>query len=159
MLVAPGLAVLVLVEGSAFGIDRGGELLAAPPHPRAPLEPAGLRHAPAPMLELPMRASDNRRYLLWSTAGFPDLVNGRSSLNPPSFLRLEEQLARFPDRDTVALLRRTGVRAVVLHRARLPGTPWDQWRLRPVDALPLRRELGRDVVLYVLDPDPQPSRR
>jgi hypothetical protein len=143
------LAALVLVEGCAFSLHGGR--LSGPPHPRVPQPPAGLAAARPPVLELPMGAFDNRRYLLWSTAGFPALVNGRSSLNPPSFLRLQSQLRRFPDAASVARLRALGVRTVVLHRAHLAGTPWADWARRPAPTgLGISRELRDGVVLYRL---------
>jgi hypothetical protein len=103
------------------------------------------------LLELPLGAFDNRRYLLWSTAGFLALVNGRSSLNPPSFLRLSTQLRAFPDGATVARLRALGVRTVVLHRAHLAGTAWADWAARPVPP-GVSRELRDGVALYRLAP-------
>jgi len=143
------LTALILLEGCAFSLHGGR--LSGPPHPRVERPPAGLAAARAPMLELPLGAFDNRRYLLWSTAGFPALVNGRSSLNPPSFLRLDAELRAFPDAATVARLRALGVRTVVLHRAHLAGTAWAGWAARPVPP-GVSRELRDGVVLYRLAP-------
>jgi hypothetical protein len=140
------LTLLVLVEGSAFSFDGGH--LSGPPHPTVPRAPTGLATATPPLLELPIEADDNRRYLLWSTDGFPRMVNGRSSTNPPAFLALRTRLARFPDAASVARLRALGVRTVVLHRARLAGTPWADWAQRPWRTLGLSRELWDDVVLF-----------
>jgi hypothetical protein len=143
------LAALILLEGCAFSF-RGGHLI-GPPHPTVPKPPKGLAAARPPLLELPMGAFDNRRYLIWSTAGFPALVNGRSSLNPPSFLHLQRRLLDFPDAASVARLRALGVRTVVLHRARLAATPWADWARRPVPpGLGISRELRDGVVLYRL---------
>src|SRR5207342_1925798 len=36
------LLLAVIVEGSGFGLNRGGEALAGYPHPRVPAAPAGL---------------------------------------------------------------------------------------------------------------------
>ena len=126
----PLLVVVVLAEGGGFGY----------PHPRVPAEPAGARAAPAPQLHLPVAADDNRRYLLWSTDGFPDMVNGRSSFIPRQFLAITSAVTGFPDAASVARLRRLGVRSVVLHRDRLRGTPWAAWPSRPVDGLGLTRD-------------------
>jgi hypothetical protein len=143
------LTALILLEGCAFSFHDGR--LSGPPHPRVEQPPAGLAAARAPLLELPLGAFDNRRYLLWSTAGFPALVNGRSSLNPPSFLRLNTELRAFPDTATVARLRALGVRTVVLHRAHLAGTSWADWAARPVPP-GVSRELRDGLVLYRLTP-------
>ncbi len=144
--IALPLALLVLVEGSAFSIDDGR--LEGPPHPTVPTAPPGLAAATAPLLQLPLEAEDNRRYLLWSTDGFPPMVNGRSSTIPPTFAALGEQIAGFPDAGSVARLRALGVRTVVLHRDRLAGTPWEGWERRAYRSLGLSRELRDGVVLF-----------
>jgi hypothetical protein len=145
------LTALILLEGCAFSFRHGH--LSGPPHPRVEQPPQGLQAARPPLLELPLGAFDNRRYLLWSTAGFPQLVNGRSSLNPPSFLRLQSELRNFPDTPTIRRLRALGVRTVVLHRAHLAGTPWAGWANRPLPpGSGVSRELRDGVVLYRLAP-------
>ena len=87
-----------------------------------------------------------------SSAGFEPMVNGRSSVTPPSFERAVAIAAAFPDRPSVALLRAMGVRSVVLHRAQLRGTPWARWRDRPVEGLGVRRSERGGLVVYELDP-------
>jgi hypothetical protein len=144
------LTALVLIEGSAFSLDGGR--LSGPPHPSVPAAPAGLAGATPPLLQLPVEADDNRRYLLWSTDGFPRMVNGRSSTNPPAFLALRTRLAGFPDATSVARLRALGVRTVVLHRDRLAGTPWADWARRPWRTLGISRELRDDIVLFGIPP-------
>ncbi len=144
------LALLVLVEGSAFSLDGGR--LSGPPHPTVPTAPAGLADATAPLLQLPLEAEDNRRYLLWSTDGFPRMVNGRSSTIPPAFAALGPRIAGFPDASSVARLRALGVRTVVLHRDRLAGTPWAAWARRPWRTLGISRELRDGVVLFGIPP-------
>ena len=80
--------------------------------PAVPFPPARTAGYPAPQFHLPARrAVDNRRYLLWSTDGFPLLVNGRSSLVPTFTGDLIEDMKRFPNRRTVSVLRKIGVRA------------------------------------------------
>jgi len=138
---APVAVLAVLVEGAGFGPGRWY------PHPNAPLPPAGLAKLAAPLLELPASADDNRRYLLWSTDGFPRLVNGRSSITPRQTARVMAAVTRFPDVASVAALRRLEVRTVVLHADRLQGTPWEQWRDRSVAGLGIARHIsGRLVV-------------
>jgi hypothetical protein len=138
---APVAVVLILIEGAGLGPGRWY------PHPHAPTAPAGLATVKAPLLQLPVAADDNRRYLLWSTAGFPQMVNGRSSITPKRTQRILAAANSFPDAASVAALRRLGLRSVVLHTDRLAGTPWQDWRSRPVAALGItRRVLGRLVV-------------
>ena len=95
---------------------------------------------PAPQLHLPAeRAEDNRRYLLWSTDGFPKIVNGRASTNPDRIEELIEEMAGFPDPTTVERLREFGVRSVVLHTERAPGTPQAFAATASIEGLPLSR--------------------
>ena len=116
-----------------------------------PAIPPSTASVPAPQLHLPAeRASDNRRYILWSTDGFPKLVNGRSSLNPTFTQRLIEDVQDFPSRRTVELLARTGVRSVVLHADRTQGTPWQGAARRPVAGLPVTRTRRDGLVIYEL---------
>ena len=125
-MVAAALVLAVLVEGSGFGIDRGGEALAGYPHPTVPKAPAGLAGLPAPLLQLPAAPEDNRRYLLWSTDGFPRMLNGRTSFEPSFFQDVLKATACFPDRRSVTRLREIGVRTVVVHTdrpAQRPATP------------------------------------
>jgi hypothetical protein len=142
--VVPLALVAVLAEGAGFGPGRWY------PHPAAPLAPAGLAGLQDPLLELPASADDNRRYLLWSTDGFPRMVNGRSSITPQRTERILTAVTTFPDRASVAALRRLEVRTVVLHADRLRGTPWELWRQRPVARLGIGRQVRGRLVIYDL---------
>ena len=109
---------------------------------------------PAPQLHLPADfAEDNRRYLLWSTDGFPDLVNGRSSVQPESTAALIAAMDGFPDRASVALLRERGVESVILHLARLPGSPQEGAEKRPIQGLGVSRRRVGEVLVYELLPN------
>jgi hypothetical protein len=89
---------------------------------------------------------ESRRFLIWSTDGFPEIVNGRGSFKPASFDELERLMASFPDRRMLALLRRMGVKTVVLHPDIVEGTAWEDWRDWPLEG----EETG-GVVLYRLN--------
>jgi hypothetical protein len=91
-----------------------------------PAAPPGLAGLPGPLLQLPADRPDNRRYLLWSTAGFTPMVNGRTSFDPAFFdevLRRTGPAACFPQRASVEFLRGIGVRTVVVHTDRPDTTP------------------------------------
>jgi len=152
-LVPGGLAVVLvltlLVEGRGLPFDPFDDQ-AQPTVPTAPVSFAAIDE---PQLHLPAtRPEDNRRYLLWSTDGFPEMVNGRSSLDPVFTFGLIDDVGAFPDRGSVELLRRVGVSSVVLHLRRLEGTPWEGAQRRRVVGLALRRERRGDVVVYELRP-------
>jgi hypothetical protein len=149
--VAVLVVALVCVEGSGFDIRPGGAI-AGPSHPTVPLPPRSRSTPPAPSLHLPVTIAGNRRYVLWSTNGFPKIVNGRGSFDPAFFNRLKERVIGFPDRKSVRVLRRLGVRSVVLDERLAPATAWAGAAAKPLRGLPLRRVRGRGVVIYLLEP-------
>jgi hypothetical protein len=112
---AVGIALIaaILIEGSGFDVDNG---LRGPSHPAVPKPPVRLASLPQPQLDLPASTpSANRRYVLWSTDGFPRMINGRGSFDPVFFKNLVAEMRSFLNRDTIARLRALGVRAVVFH--------------------------------------------
>jgi hypothetical protein len=135
-LVALLLPVVVLVEGMGFPY----------PHPAVAKPPPGLADAAPPLLELPMYEYESRRFLVWSTNGFPEIVNGRASFKPTEFDQLEQLMASFPRPRVVAYLRELGVNTVVLHPDLVEGTAWEQWR-----SWPLKGTRTGGVVLYRLN--------
>jgi hypothetical protein len=130
------LPALVLLEGAGFPV----------PHPTVAKPPPGLAEATPPRLHLPMYEYESRRFLLWSTNGFPELVNGRGSFKPTEFDELEQLMASFPDRPVLAHLRRLGVETVVLHPEIVAGTAWEDW-----ESWPLSGTSTGGVVLYRLN--------
>ena len=79
------LCLAILAEGWGFA-----------DHPTVEPAPAGFAAAPQPALHLPTGPFDNRRYVLWSTDGFPKIVNGRGSLIPRQFEAVMRVTAGFP---------------------------------------------------------------
>jgi hypothetical protein len=144
---AGAVALAIAVEGRGLPFDPTGSQ-AQPDVPDSPLSFASI---PAPQLHLPaLRAEDNRRYLLWSTDGFPDLVNGRSSVRPVFTAELIDAMDTFPDRSSVALLRRHGVQSVTLHTDRVYATPQAQAAGKPIRGLGLERRRVGDLIIYEL---------
>jgi len=139
--VAAGLVAALAVEG-----------LGPIPTAVVPDPPAALRVARAPLFELPSEARHDTIYEFWSTDGFPPLVNGFSGFPPRSLLALRQASAGFPDRRSVSLLRRMGVRTVVVHRRFAARSPWRAAATKPVRGLGVgRRQMG-DAVLFSLSP-------
>jgi hypothetical protein len=149
--VALGVALVaaVLIEGAGFSFEGG---VHGPAHPTVPPEPASQRGLAAPQLHLPMSREGNRRYALWSTAGFPRIVNGRASFQPALTTSIANDVAGFPDERSVERLRALGVRTVVLHPNLAPGTSWAQTETKSVAGLGLKRERRGDVVVFHLTP-------
>jgi len=138
--------LLVLVEGRGLPFDPFDNQA----QPKVPAVPVSAGAVPAPQLHLPARrATDNRRYVLWSTDGYPKIVNGRSSLNPQFTEHLIHREQGFPDRHSVEVLQRLGVKSVVLHTDRTKGTPWQDAATTSIKGLPLTRSrLSPDMLVY-----------
>jgi hypothetical protein len=141
------LALAIVIEGRGLPFDPTDSQ--AQPH--APAVPPSTASVPAPQLHLPAeRPEDNRRYVLWSTDGFPKIVNGRSSTIPPATTQLIDDMAGFPDPATVAELRDRGVQSVVVHLDRTPGAPQEGIAQRPVSGLGLTVRRDGPLLIYEL---------
>ncbi|MBJ7458063.1 MAG: hypothetical protein JHD02_02630 [Thermoleophilaceae bacterium] len=141
--VATGAVIVALVC-----LEFAGDVL-----PGAPPEPAGAQAAiAAPQLHLPITIAANRRYVYWSTDGFPKIVNGRASIDPTSFSELTAEVSGFPDQRSVAALKTLGVRSVVLHPYLLVGTRWHDAAVKPTRGLGISRRVQGDLVIYDLPP-------
>jgi hypothetical protein len=97
-----------------------------------------------------MGPDDNRRYVLWSTDGFPRLVNGRASFIPRQYQALMNDMASFPDARSVRHLRRYGVRSVTVHLDRAGSRLATRASAGPLRGLGLERERRGSVVRFVL---------
>ncbi|MGH2960003.1 MAG: hypothetical protein ACRDKE_10390, partial [Solirubrobacterales bacterium] len=158
LLAAAGTAWLIDRFSKRSAIATGGVLVAlicfefvGDVLPDAPPEPAGARSAiAAPQLHLPITIAANRRYVYWSTNGFPKIVNGRASIDPASFTKLTGEVSGFPDERSVAALKALGVRSVVLHPYLLVGTRWSKSAGKPIDDLGISRRVQDDLIVYDL---------
>lgn len=137
------LALIVLIEGSGFVY----------PHPQVPKAPAALADVKGPILELPFNPAANRRYLLWSTDGFTKMVNGRTSFEPTLAGRVAREAKDFPSPESVALLRRLGVRSLVLHTELPPRSVTERIAARPIPAgSGVSRERRGELVVFTIAP-------
>jgi hypothetical protein len=138
------LVVALAIEGRGLPFDP----LDDQAQPEAPAPPVPFSTIAAPQLHLPAaRPEDNRRYLLWSTDGFPETVNGRSSLQPRFTASVIDLASDFPEPAAVGFLRKLGVRSVVLHLRRVSGTAWERTDARPL-AKGVERERRGEVLVY-----------
>ena len=115
-----------------------------------PVEPVALHDVTGPRLHLPSDSLNDTAYMLWSTDGFPKVGNGSASYTPKSLELLRQQTAGFPDAASIELLRGQGFRTVVVHRDRLPGTPWQAAADKPVDGLGISRRDEGSIVVFDL---------
>ena len=76
-------------------------------------------------------------------------MNGRSSVQPEYTADIIEAMDSFPDRTSVATLRREGIASVLLHTDRIIGSPQGLVLGRPLRGLGLERSrLGGGVIAY-----------
>ncbi len=143
------LALVILVEGRGLPFDPTDKQ----DQPALDPEPPSVADVPDPQLHLPAEGGEeNRRYLFWSTDGFPLIVNGRASTRPDSIERFIISMRDFPNRDTVERLRQYGVRSVILHTDRSPAWPQFGAEYKPVDGLGLKVSRRGSLVIYELEP-------
>jgi hypothetical protein len=129
------LLILVLAEGMP---DMA--------HVAVPVEPAAMKAAPAPMMVLPSDDGVDSNVMLWSTDGFPTMVNGVASYTTPNHQAIRDVMQSFPSQPSLDLLRQWGIRSVVVVRDRVAGTPYEQ----TIDAQSVpgvtRQDIGPDVL-------------
>jgi hypothetical protein len=140
---AAGLAAIAAAVMFAEGMPRLAQ-------PEVPRRPAGLDRVQVPRVHLPTDFANDTAYTYFSTADYTPISNGSTSFVPPRLERLRQELVTFPDAASVASLRELGLRAVVLHLDRAPGTPWADTASRSIDGLPLTREVVGQLVIYRL---------
>lgn len=119
------------------------------PHPEVPAPPAGFSHIRTPMVIVPNEGVTDELYMLWSTDGFPTIVNGLSGYTPPQQYALKDAANKFPDPQSIEQLRGAGVRTLVVLRDQV-GDP--AVTDAPVDGLGITREERGNLIVYTLSP-------
>jgi hypothetical protein len=122
------------------------------PHLTVPAAAPVTRGAATPQLDLPLDFDHASLYSFWSIAGFPDTANSYGAFEPKSVAKLKTDVAHFPDASSVAVLRKLGVRTVILHPELAHGTPWQDAARAPVAGLGLVRTRADGLVLYRIAP-------
>jgi hypothetical protein len=138
-LAIPG--VLVLVEG-----------MNNTPHPEVPAQPAALHGVTGPVMVLPSDGIRDMAVMVWSTDGYPRIVNGGSGFSPAATEAARAATAAFPDTASVDYLRQLGVRTVVLLPDLAGNTPWAGAEQRPIEGLPLTRSEVDGAFVYTITP-------
>ena len=128
------------------------EGIGSTPVPALPPVPAVLSGPAGPVLVLPSDERHDDVAMWFSTDGFPPLLNGASGFVPDELAALRRDVAGFPDAASVELLRRRGVRRVVLLPAAAQGSPWQDAGVRPVVGLPLLRHEDGGALVFDLQP-------
>jgi hypothetical protein len=132
--------VLVLAEG----INSIPQVIVSRP-------PISFSTIDGPALILPSDEITDATVQLWSTDGFPKIVNGNSGVLPPTQQAVREAAKRFPDAASVQILEDLGVRTVVVVRSRALNSEFANAIDAPIDGLGLTRTEEGDVVIYRFD--------
>ncbi|MEV0647984.1 hypothetical protein AB0I28_22230 [Phytomonospora sp. NPDC050363] len=131
--------VLVLLEG-----------VSVMAHPTVPQAPAALATVQGPTLMLPSSRADDALAMLWSSQGYPQVVNGAATFVPRTQDRILDIAVSFPQANAVAAMRRLGVKTVVVQREKIAGTSWQHvLDFPPTDPTVLVADLG-EIVVFTL---------
>ncbi|HEY0536409.1 MAG TPA: hypothetical protein VGD29_32890 [Actinoplanes sp.] len=115
-------------------------------HVATPAEPAAMKVAPAPLMVLPSDDGVDSNVMLWSTDGFPEMVNGVASYTTPNHQAIRDVMQTFPSRPSLDLLQQWGIRSVVVVRDRVAGTPYEGVLNAPAVPGISRQDIGPDVL-------------
>lgn len=144
-----GAALWLVLLVPVLGVTA--ESLNTTPHPTAYQEPLAMQGVQGPVLVLPAEGFLEDNVLLWSTDGFPEVVNGITGVTPARYGEIRSLTVGFPDARSVQYLRQLGVRTVIW----LPqyAKTSEQWR--SVDqsqwaGLGITREVVADAVVFHL---------
>jgi hypothetical protein len=92
----------------------------------------------APIFEFPASPRDDPTYMYFSTFHWQWLINGYSGFFPPSYSRLVEAMANFPNEASIVAIKRRGTRYLLVHGERLFGGRYEQI----VEQLAVRKDLA-----------------
>jgi hypothetical protein len=137
------LAVVLLIAVTIEGMPKLDHMPPSKP-------PEALAVAQAPLMVLPSDEGVDLNVQLWSTAGFPTMVNGAAGIITPGHTAIRELMRGFPSPASQERLRQMGVRSVVVVRDRIVGTPFEPVLDAPPTPGVTRRDIGDDI-LYTLD--------
>jgi hypothetical protein len=122
------------------------------PERTLPPVPSAMEHAPGPLIVLPSAYDLDSAAMAWSAmAGFPEIGNGASGIEPDSVSYMRKEMYHFPTATAVAYLRSHGFRSVVVLKG-IPPTPQVNPYRIPAASLGLRRIDMGDSVLYLVEP-------
>ncbi|GAA0272554.1 hypothetical protein [Cryptosporangium japonicum] len=142
------VVALALIPALLVGVEG----INTTPHPRVPAQPQSFKDIVGPALVLPSDARD-QWVMLWSTDGFPKIVNGGSGFTPQSQSTIREAAKEFPSERSIAYFRRLGINTVlVLQSGDLSavGGEYQNALTADVSGLDVRRSDRGDGVLFDL---------
>jgi hypothetical protein len=122
--VVVALALLMLAEYASKPLDLRA-VSKVPPDVYADID-RDRRDSPVPAIfEFPASPGDDPTWMYYSTFHWQHLVNGYSGFFPPSYVRVLNAVANFPDRASIDAIKSHGARYVVVHGERLFGDRYE----------------------------------
>lgn len=126
LVLASGLTALVLLEG----LDTAGQTAVRPPPSVA------LKDLPQPVMVLPSEDYIDQDVMLWSTDGYPRVVNGISGFTPQEQIELRDAADRLPAPEALDRLRASGVASLLILPELLPITRYADLDVEAITRLP-----------------------
>jgi len=142
--------VLVLAEGWSWSAGLNITDGSGTPHAEVPKSPVAMSTIQGPAMVLPSDQLTDMNVMLWSTDGFPEIVNGGSGFQPNKQTEIRNQMASFPDQQSVQALQKLGIRTVIVIRSRIQGTSYSNAAEAPIDGLDVTRVEQGDAVIYTV---------
>lgn len=140
--VAAGAAIMFVILLEYFNKNAAGDYFTAQNYRvdlRVPDVYEWLKRQPGDfgVIELPMPDNDGEfeasgsetYYMFWSLYHGKRIVNGSSSFRPPEYWPLIDVMARFPSRESLAVLGALGVRYVIVHTERYDYDPFEHRKI------------------------------
>jgi hypothetical protein len=121
------------------------------PHPEVPQSPVAMHTVAGPAIVLPSGELEDMNVMLWTTDGFPKVVNGGSGFQPKQQAEIRALMQSFPDAASVDKLHELNIKTVVVVRSLVAGTDYQKAVDAPIDGLDLTRTETSEVVIYKLD--------
>jgi hypothetical protein len=128
------LAVLMLVEYASKPLDLR-RIPTSSPESYQDIIKDRADSPTAVLFEFPASPLDDPTYMYYSTFHWQHLVNGYSGFFPPSYQRVLNAMATFPDQASFNAIKSHGARYLVVHGERLFGARYDEL-LRELAARP-----------------------
>ena len=130
-----GLVIALALAALAVEYRNVGMLISEAPVAPRDVYQTMKNAGPGIVAEFPMPTADrlpgfDALYAFWSTWHWLPLINGYSGYYPPIYILTLERMVTFPDVESIARLKRLGVRYIVVHRALYPPDAYTALALR-----------------------------
>ncbi|MBA3488586.1 MAG: hypothetical protein H0T78_03420 [Longispora sp.] len=120
------------------------------PHPEVPKSPLPFGSVQGPLIVMPSNPLLDQSVMLWSTDGFPKMINGGSGFYPKRQEEIRIRSGDFPNAETVQYLRGLGIKTVIVLPDLVTGTGWAAGATRTGEGLGIERRVVGDTIVFTL---------